>query len=286
MTHDSTLTRRQVLAGLGAVGLVASGPHVVRGARGDPPFTRYTLAGSTDGPDLRIAWYELYNGQKQEDSNRFTAGGPLDNTEASFNESAEAGRFVDTTSDVEGEAVTAGPVISLGNVVPGDTGALVVGLLAEGDDASVWMRLDVREYAENTHVEPERVDGDLTPNTGELQDELDVKVWYDNGSLTGCNGRVDGVESFVTAPSNLGDANGSFADVAAALSDGVRLDFGLIDDGCIPAGRERCVSFAWEIPADTGNAIQTDGIDFDVEFAVVACDDDVANPFEGVEVTE
>ena len=277
MTDKSQITRRTALASLGAVGLAAVGPRVVRGLRGEPPFTRYTFAQSA-GPDLRIVWYELYNGEYQEDSNRFTSGPPLSNTSESFNDSAKAGRFVDTTADAEGKAVNAGPVISLSNVLPGDEGVLVIGLLAEDADARVWFRVSLDETAENGLYEPERVDGDTTETDGELQDALDVRLWYDNGMFGGCNGQLDASEAFVTGLSTLGDADGRLAAVADGTEDGLVLDFGPLDSGCLPTGVERCVSFAWAIDPAVDNTAQTDSVAFDVEFATVACDDDT-NPF-------
>mgnify|MGYP000270533228 CR=1 FL=1 len=281
---QTPITRRQVLAGLGAVGLVAAGPRLVRAARGGPAFTRYTLAQSTNGgPDLRIAWYETYNGVYQEDSDRFTGGPGLQPTEASFNESARAGRFVDTTSDVEGEAVGAGAVVDLGNVLPGDEGTVVVGLLADAADATVWFRLRLDATPENGLVEPERTAGDTSDQVGELQDAVAVSLWYDTGSLTGCDGRLNGGESFVTGLSTLGDLDGSLVDVADDTEDGIALDFDLLGSGCLPANTQQCVGFRWAIPESVGNAVQTDGVSFALEFATVPCDEST-NPFTGATV--
>lgn len=278
------LTRRQVLAGLGAVGLVAVGPRLVRAARGEPAFTRYTLAQSTaGGPDLRIAWYETYNGEYQEDSSRFTAGDALAPTNESFETAAAAGRFVDTTSDVEGEAASPGAVVDLGNVVPGDEGTVVVGLLADATDATVWFRLRIDATPENGVVEPERAapaNDDPASTVGELQDALEVSLWYDNSVMGGCNGRVDGGESLVTGLSTLGDLDGPLARVASDTDEGVRLDFDLLGSGCLPADEQQCVGLRWAIPASVGNEIQTDGVSFALEFATVPCDS-VVNPFTG-----
>ncbi|MEF8818829.1 MAG: hypothetical protein V5A31_10195 [Haloferacaceae archaeon] len=284
---QTPITRRQVLAGLGAVGLVAAGPRLVRAARGEPAFTRYTLAQSTTGgPDLRIAWYETYNGDYQEDSGRFTGGPGLQPTNSSFDAAAEAGRFVDTTADAEGEAVGAGAVVDLGNVMPGDEGAVVVGLLADAADATVWFRLRLDATPENGLVEPERTAGDATDAVGELQDAVRVALWYDDSTLGGCNGETDGSEGFVTSLSSLGDLDGTLADVADATEsdepadEGVRLDFDLLGSGCLPANTQRCVGFRWAVPASVANEVQTDGVSFALEFATVPCGE-ATNPFTG-----
>jgi hypothetical protein len=286
---QTPITRRQVLAGLGAVGLVAAGPRLVRAARGEPAFTRYTLAQSTNGgPDLRIAWYETYNGEYREDSGRFTAGDALAPTNESFEAAAAAGRYVDTTADAEGEAVSPGAVVDLGNAVPGDEGTVVVGLLADAADATVWFRLRLDATPENGVVEPERAppaNDDPTSTVGELQDAVEVSLWYDNGLVGGCNGAIDGGESFVTGLSTLGDLDGPLAQVAADTDEGVRLDFDLLGSGCLPANDQQCVGFRWAIPASVGNEIQTDGVSFALEFATVPCDSDV-NPFTGATEAE
>jgi hypothetical protein len=285
MRQDPTLTRRQILAGLGAVGVVAGVPRAARALRGDPPFTAYTVA-QTDGPDLRVAWYEYdtTDGSRIEDSARYTPGATLEATNESFAGAAAAGEFVDRTGP---DAVDAGPAIRFGNVLPGDGGALVIGLLTDAD-ARIWLRLSAppdadgrartlaETYLENGVNEPERVAGDTDPE-GDLQDALGVRLWYDNGLTGGCDGRVGLGESFVSRASSL-DADGTFGEVAPGLADGVALDFGLLDGACLPAGTQRCLSLRWALPAETGNEVQGDSLAFDLRFRATACDDD-RNPF-------
>jgi hypothetical protein len=285
MTQKPTLTRRQILAGIGAVGVVAGVPRAARAIRGDPPFTAYTVA-QTDGPDLRVAWYEYEttDGRRIEDSARHTSGATLDATNESFTEAAAAGEFVDRTGS---DAVDAGPAIRFGNVMPGDGGALVIGLLTDAD-ARIWARIAAppdddgrprtlaETYLENGVNEPERLAGDADA-AGDLQDALGVRFWYDNGLTDGCDGRVGVGESVVTLASSL-DADGTFGEVAPGLADGVALDFGLLDSACLPAGTQRCLSLRWSLPADTGNEVQGDSLAFDLSFRATACDDD-RNPF-------
>ncbi len=287
---QTPITRRQVLAGLGAVGLVAAGPRLVRTARGEPAFSRYTLAQSTNGgPDLRIAWYETYNGVYQEDSNRFTDGPGLQPTNESFNDSAQAGRFVNTVDAIDpGEAVDSGAVIGLDNVMPGDEGVVVIGLLAEDADATVWFKLDLLDTPENGLYEPEVATGDATAGAagGELQDAIDVELWYDNGLTSGCDGVKSGTEALVSGPSTLGSVDGTLAQVATDTVDGVELDFDLLGSGCLPAGVERCVAFRWSFPeAPDNNQSQTDGVSFSLRFVTVPCGDAI-EPFATTEVAQ
>ena len=281
---QTPITRRQVLAGLGAVGLVAAGPRLVRAARGEPTFTRYTLAQSTNGgPDLRIAWYETYNGVYQEDSNRFTSGPGLQPTNESFNDSAQAGRFVNTVNATNPEdVVDPGAVIGLDNVLPGDEGVVVIGLLAENADARVWFKLDLLDTPENGLYEPEIAAGEnpVDDGVGELQDAIDVELWYDNGLASGCDGVKSGSEEFVSGLSTLGSLDGTLAQVATDTVDGVELDFDLLGTGCLPAGVERCVAFRWSFPdGPENNQSQSDGVSFTLRFATVACSNTETEPF-------
>jgi hypothetical protein len=286
---QTPITRRQVLAGLGAVGLVAAGPRLVRAARGEPGFTQYTLAQSADGgPDLRIAWYETYNGTYQEDSGRFTSGPALRPTNESFTDAAAAGRFVDTVDATNPEdVVEPGAVIGLDNVLPGDEGVVVVGLLAEDADARVWFKLDLLATPENGRYEPEATAGDATDGAdeGELQDAIDVELWYDTSLTGGCDGVRNGSEAFVSGLSTLGSLDGTLAEVAAATDRGVELDFDLVGTGCLPAGVQRCVAFRWSFPeAPDNNRSQTDGVSFSLRFATVACGNTDTAPFAAGDV--
>lgn len=278
MTHGSPLTRRELLAAIGGVGLLAAGPRVAGAIHPDPGFTQYTYAQST-GPDLRVAWYERYNGTVLEESNRFTDGGPLTNASDSFNESGDAGRFVDVTGP---NAVATGPVLSIPNAQPGDEGLLLIGLRAEGADARAWLSVAAYDFAENSLTEPERTAGDTTTDgttadAGELQHHLDVECWYDTGrfGVGGCNGHREFTEEAVVAA-------GTLAEVSNALSGGVPLDFGLVGDACIDAGTQRCLAIRWRIDPSVTNVVQSDSVRLDIAFAVTTCDD-TTNPFGGVD---
>ncbi|WP_251343716.1 hypothetical protein [Haloplanus halophilus] len=279
MTNGSSLSRRQLLAAIGGVGLLAAAPRVAGALGREPSFTRYTYAQSVEGgPNLRVAWYERYNGALLEESNRFGGRAPLTNSSDSFNESAAAGAFVDVTGP---DAVDAGPVLSIPNAHPGDEGLLVIGLRAEEADARAWLRVTASEFAENSLVEPEVSDGDAPTagdpavEGGELQDHVDVELWYDTGRLGvgGCNGLRDFSEEAVIG-------RGTLAAVDVALDGGVPLDFGVVEAACIPEGAQRCLALRWAIDPAVNNVIQSDSARLDIAVAVTACGD-TTNPFEG-----
>jgi hypothetical protein len=273
MTHSSRFTRRQVLASIGAVGLVTSGARVVGAVRGSPPYTHYTYAQTDEGlPNLQIAWYERYNGTILE---RSSSG--LDATNESFEDAADADEFVD---DEAAGYVDTGPVVSLTDVMPGDSGVVVVGLLLTDRPGDVWFLPEAPPsgYKENGHTEPERMANDVTPDEGELQDELEIEVWYDDGLLGfgGCDGTQNAGES--TVSDGRGDVAGALREVYERFvldsdTNGIRLF------DCLETGESRCIGVRWRLPEETGNHVQTDGVDFSLRFAATECLADPTSPF-------
>jgi hypothetical protein len=237
------ITRRDVLAGIGATGLAALGALGV--GTGDAlVYTASAQMGSGDGFTLNADWRETYNGQVLED----------------------------TRANVSSD----GAVISLNNVLPGDSGTFSFRFEvvpdSESDSPSVEPRLSLNltETAENGINEPEEKAGDGSPNTGELQDYVDVKLWYDEGLanypvLGGGNATQDLGESLITDDDG---AEGTLAEVSDAVDD-VPLD----RNGCLNTDETLTVTFGWEFPSGDGseNVVQGDSVTFDLEVYAVEC---------------
>ncbi|MFC6874027.1 hypothetical protein [Halobellus marinus] len=262
-----TLTRRELLTGIGA-GALGVGGFSLR--RHTPRFSQYTYAAPEDDTDdrrLRIAWYEKYNGG-------FVANhaGTNDTLETTLDPDSGPA-YVDEATFVTD---VSGPVLSVGNVLPGDTGTLVVGLeVVDGSDAEaldVWFRASLTEDSENGVNGPERAAGDTTEDDGELDDDAVVEMWLDGSPLGSCNGTKEfdeTLESPLVAPAPFAEAFAPTADAGDAE--------GLLALDCIPPGSLRCVALRWELPAETGNQAQGDSLGFEFAFAGGACDGD--SPF-------
>jgi hypothetical protein len=294
MTHDSRLiTRRQVLAGIGGVCLLTAGAGLGQGvlSGGAPPYTRYTYAqpdgqnGNGSLPRLQIAWYQTYNDQ------------PLDSPVDEQTEEAFGDRAVYV------EDVT-GPVISVPDAMPGDSGSLGIGILAENAPANVWFAVravpadgsddPVSAFTENRIREPEATAGDTTETLGELQNYLDFDLWYDTGVLgngaefTGaCNGRRD-VGEQVIADGRIFETDDTGAFIhpdSQSLADGIKLDDETLvgGNGCLAPNQPRCLGLDWEFSADAPNLAQTDAVQFEFVFALTECapNADDINPFTG-----
>jgi hypothetical protein len=182
-----------------------------------------------DGPAAVVDWRETYNGTVVE----------------------------------SGTGGDGGPVLSVGNALPGDSGSLAFRVAAaDGDPVRVAFALALTGDAENGRTEPELAAGDATA-TGELADALRVAVWSDTGAfgvsgLGGCDGDRDVGETTLV--------DGSLRDADAALADGV-----VLGDGCLAANEQACVGVAWSLPASVANTVQGDSVETDLSFTVEAC---------------
>jgi hypothetical protein len=234
------ITRRDVLAGIGATGLATVAGLGV--GTGDAVVYPVSAQTESNGFTLEVDWRETYNGEVLEDT-----------------------RAADWTST--------GPVISLTNVLPGDSGTFSFRIgVADGEETSVepQVAFDLTATPENGRNEPERQAGDTSPNDGELEDVVEAQIWEDEGFLDqpifgGDNAERDG------EPLVREGAEGTLADVADALptDDPVSL-------GCLDGDETVTVALAWEFPRELDdrdiNITQGDGATFDLQVYAVSCD--------------
>lgn len=78
-------------------------------------------------------------------------------------------------------------------------------------------------------------------------------------------------------------AEGTLAEVMAQLEVGIPLDANVLEGErvCYTNSVTRCFGFEWELPADVGNEVQTDSVEFAIGFAAEQCrhNDGETNPF-------
>ena len=272
MTTRSSISRRKVLASIGAVGVVGGVGADRAWLQSDPPFGRYTYAQTSECSDLlQVAWYETYNGRYQEST--ADSNGTADPGTATLDDTTTF-----TSRPGADARTTYGPVVSFSNVVPGDEGTLLVGLYAPPAerDVEAWFRPALLADDENGINEPESKAGDATSSAGELADSIEMNVWYD----VGCD---EDPNTWILSEATI--AAGTLAELDAAYgADGVRLDFARNDpeSACLPSSSRRCVGVRWRLPDDVGNAVQSDSVSFGLDFWATACGED-ATPFVGGE---
>jgi hypothetical protein len=266
------LTRRELLAGIGVGTLGVGSLSLVPSS---PQFRQYTYAsdGDVDDRRVRVAWYERYNGAFRE-----TQGGTTDpGFDDTLDPDSAPGYADEATYVTDGS----GPVLNVGNVLPGDEGTLVVGLevVDDGDFVAepldIWLQARLTVDSENDITGPERAAGDTTATDGELDDQVVVELWRDGAPLGSCNGRQDFLESLespIVARSPLSVAFDPTSDIGDA--DGRRILASLAP------GQTRCLALSWAFPESTAtNAAQGDGVTFDLDFAGVPAG--AASPFTG-----
>ncbi|WP_435114991.1 VWA domain-containing protein [Halolamina sp. C58] len=176
-------TRRQLLAGMGAVGLASAGAGLGTTAyfSDTESFEGNTLQAGT--LDLKLDYKASYDGpngpeligqapteQQLIDQYGDPMEGPL-----TWEERADLGFACDTEGLIDGDAI---PVFDLDDVKPGDYGEVTMSFHICDNPAHVFFRGSVGEDVENGLTEPE-AEVDETPDIGELSEAVDVRMWYD-----------------------------------------------------------------------------------------------------------
>ncbi|EMA60728.1 hypothetical protein C470_08498 [Halorubrum distributum JCM 13561] len=238
---ESGLTRREALAGAGAVGFATLGAASGRRTGTDnwDEYTDYTYA-QTDTPlNLLVGWRRTENG------------------------TAVGSSPVGAVDDVGAAGVR---LVDVDNALPGDYGTASVGLRLEDpeDTARVWLRIDpgLDDPDDASAALAKRIALTVRQDTG----------IFGVGSCGGAEGEFASAGELI-ADETLADIDGS------ALADGVELRPGLLGDGCLAPGEQRCLTVEWEFTGEGGNAGQGGALDFIVQFAADECGSE-GNPFE------
>ena len=265
------LSRRHVLAGLGAAGIASAGAGLGTSAylNDTESFEDNTITAGT--LDLLVGYYSYWD-------QGMAGSGSVQGTQ-------------DGSGTVSAE---------LSDVKPGDSGLLAFCPVIETNPAYLWLCGEVTSNSENGYEEPEpdiEADGDINdpedPNgAGELADSISVTVNY-------CDVADDVGDSF--DPSDISGAtevwSGSLADLMSSIQNGVPLDgdgepagdgggFDVPGDQACFAGTDAaepdnpCLCLDWEVPTEVGNEIQGDSLEFDLEFHAEQCrhNDGTTNP--------
>ena len=156
-------------------------------------------------------------------------------------------------------------LVDLGDVKPGDSGRWQFCFSVVDNPAYLWLGGELSENDENGQTEPEQgadlTDGSLGTDKGELGDSIEATLSYEGGA-------------------NI--TTGSLKSVLEELQFGVPVDGDPNTAGrdCYPTAGGNCVVFEWEVPASVGNEIQTDSVEFGLQFFAQQCrnNDGTTNP--------
>lgn len=246
MTDPTRLSRRSILSiAAGSVGAVTLGAASTRVVSGRVDHTYSTM--QRDGEvDILLDWSEFYNGDQLE------------------------------AQDTPTSHDSGNPLVTLDNVLPGDTGRIAFGLRTAGEQpAALQLRLRELSEAENGINEPEAAGGDTSPDSGELLQHVTVRGWYDTGvSLAGstiygaCNGQFD----------EVGEEQKFEGSLPAVLSDEWRPLDAHPDsetESCLGIDEGICFVLEWSLPKDLpgvdDNIVQSDSVSVEVAFRGTTC---------------
>ncbi|MFD1685105.1 vWA domain-containing protein [Halobellus litoreus] len=208
MTQDNelplyNLSRRRVLAGLGAVGLASAGTGLGTSAffSDEEEFTDNTLQAGT--LDLKLDYKATYLGgtgrldavramgypdaeeivDDDEATGRYLlaqAPSPADMQEWEDLVQGEQFDFCSPEADQYLENGDGIPMFTLSDVKPGDSGEVTVSIHICDNPGYLRMIGDITENSENGQNEPElSAEGEDADGLGELADAIEVCVWYD-----------------------------------------------------------------------------------------------------------
>ena len=273
MTDDSKirLTRRGVLASMGAVGAAAAlgGAGTMAFFNDTESFTGNRLvAGELD---LKMDWEESYNGQLQE---KVPPRPILSRAEIaiqfpSLSDAEVEAHFRDQFRDVPDQLQA--PVVAVDDVKPGDHGEVTFSLHLFDNPGYLWLGGGLDGNRENGQSEPENetdaTGGDPGVGLGEFGDAARARIWYDEN---GDNVYQPGQEA---EPNETLIVEDSLSAVLAALSQGIPLDGdrSTPERDCYPNSTTQYLGFEWWVPVEVGNEIQTDSAAFTLSFYAEQC---------------
>jgi predicted ribosomally synthesized peptide with SipW-like signal peptide len=192
----------------------------------------------------------------------------LDNTQyQSFNQ--ENGDLMECPLDEDEQADAEDrPVIALEDVKPGDFGEVTFDFRICDNPGFVWLNGQLETASENGLTEPEADDPDEEEDVVELLDVVQTAVWVDDGNNYQNGGEDPSVQSLRELLSSLSMDNG--VPVAGNTA---------AEDGGGAAGARNCfagdefhsIAFAWWIPIDHGNEIQSDTASFSLGLYTEQC---------------
>ena len=310
MPNDNfELSRRKVLGGLGAIGLTSAGAGLGTSAYFSDTETfanNALVAGELDMTVGYSAHYSDWSPDEGEgvevrmwDGPAGTTGGPGDLVEGEtglpsnaawliavddpdqflantqYSDPALDGASCEDRTDAEDLEQ---PVIELEDVKPGDFGEVTFDFALCDNPGYVWLQAGRFSASDNGHTEPELDDEDESgPVEVEGFGELDMAVelldvvqaayWIDDG-----DNYQDGDETPAAVGSLreiIGQLSGLGAPLEGDLAPGE--GGGADDRGCFSAETEHSVVFAWWVPVDHGNEIQTDSVEFGLQFYTEQC---------------
>jgi len=182
------------------------------------------------------------------------------------------------------------PVIDLGDVKPGDFGEVTFDFALCDNPGYVWLTPTLRSASENGVTEPEADDPDeeeTAPRPAsedgagddvELLDAVRAAVWVDDG---------DNYQDDDETPVFVGSLRQLLSETTTpgiefTANMNAEAGGGTGEQGCFAASTTHSAGFAWWLPVDHGNEVQSDSATFDLSLYTEQCRH---NDGEGIDCT-
>lgn len=281
------LSRRNMLAGLGTIGIASAGAGMGTSAYFNDREVSEENTVTAGKLDLKIDWWQRYWQDGAEPENN------------------------GSESDLRNNP---GPIFNIGDVKPGDCGCGLISLHVFDNPAYIFGGCHLEEE-ENGRTEPEK-DDDNTPNEGELAENIEIAL-LKFPLIKDTNAQASEQTDYQTAMEDTLKGDRDMQAMANSTQgcqlihrttleefcnnsdnywgsshlldgSGYSLDDNTWKDGtCFMASHTYFYAFCWWIPKSVENEIQTDSATFDLKFGAVQCrhldkeDAPDYNPFDG-----
>jgi predicted ribosomally synthesized peptide with SipW-like signal peptide len=240
------LSRRKMLAGLGAVGVASAGAGLGTTAyfSDDESFEDNILqAGEFD---LKVDWQHTYHGAMVDDvygsaGRPYVSAYPDEDGDGVRDEFLTRGEIADANTDLTAEEVEEAyrdqfadlpddfeePLISLDDVKPGDRGCVSLSLHLFDNPGHIWLGARNVSGSENGQSEPEAEVDETAEGDGELAESINARLWYDDGNCeldSGFEGDTAEVVAVLDTSGSMNDDTGIDATSAkwGGAKDGVQ----------------------------------------------------------------
>jgi len=173
------------------------------------------------------------------------------------------------------------PVIALDDVKPGDFGEVTFDFILCDNPGYVWLNGELTSSSENGVTEPEADDPDeeeTEPRPAsedsesdevELLDVVQAAVWVDDGDnyQDADDTTTPHIDSLRNILGMIQGSNGT--ELQSAMN--AEQYGGTGDQGCFSPDTEHSIVFAWWVPIDHGNEIQSDSATFELGLYTEQC---------------
>lgn len=253
------LSRRNMLAGLGTIGIASAGAGMGTSAYFNDKERIANNTVTAGKLDLKLDWWQAYwQGEKK--------GG--------------------WTKDYQPPDDNPGPIYQIEDAKPGDWGCGLISIHLRGNPAYVWAGCNLKQW-ENGQTEPEaKVDDSTGKYEGELAENIKVALLrfpYVAKPNALASEQTDYQAEMQEA--YPGDRDIDAMDYCTPIFKTTLKDLcenklhkSYLLDGkpgkegkCFRGNHTYWYGFCWWIPKEVGNEIQTDGLKFDLKFGAVQC---------------